>query len=79
MPYRSLRAKLLMWYVAALLAVTAAFAALLYADFRRSLYEEVDRSRTGISSSIWQPSKSAILTATVKTRRTTSSGIIPAG
>jgi heavy metal sensor kinase len=43
MPYRSLRAKLLMWYVAALLAVTAAFAALLYADFRRSLYEEVDR------------------------------------
>jgi two-component system, OmpR family, sensor kinase len=42
MPFGSLRAKLLIWYAAALLAVTAAFGSLLYLDFRRSLYDEVD-------------------------------------
>jgi heavy metal sensor kinase len=43
MPVGSLRAKLLLWYAAALLAVTVAFGGLLYVDFRRSLYDEVDR------------------------------------
>jgi two-component system OmpR family sensor kinase len=43
MPVGSLRAKLLVWYAAALLAVTSAFGGLLYVDIRRSVYAEVDR------------------------------------
>ena len=43
MPVGSLRAKLLVWYAAALLAVTAAFGGLLYVDMRHSVYGEVDR------------------------------------
>ena len=39
---KPLRIKLLAWYVLALSAVTAAFAALLYLDFRRSILAEVD-------------------------------------
>ena len=42
MPFGSLRTKLLVWYAAALLVVTAAFGSLLYLDFRRSLFDEVD-------------------------------------
>jgi heavy metal sensor kinase len=42
MPFGSLRAKLLVWYAAALMVVTAAFGSLLYLDFRRALFDEVD-------------------------------------
>ena len=40
---KPLRIKLLAWYVLAVSAVTAAFAALLYLDFRRSILAEVDQ------------------------------------
>jgi two-component system OmpR family sensor kinase len=56
MPFGSLRAKLLVWYAAALLAVTVTFGSLLYLDFRRSLYDEVDgrltRQATALAGSI---------------------------
>ncbi len=42
MPFGSLRAKLLVWYAAALMAVTSAFGSLLYLDFRHTLFDEVD-------------------------------------
>jgi heavy metal sensor kinase len=56
MPFGSLRTKLLVWYAAALLAVTAAFGCLLYLDFRRSLFDEVDgrlsRQATALAGAI---------------------------
>ncbi|HJS07653.1 MAG TPA: ATP-binding protein [Pirellulales bacterium] len=54
MPVGSLRAKLLVWNAAALLAVTAAFGGLLYVDFRRSIYAEVDRDLAEQSAALVQ-------------------------